>query len=305
MKRIEGIIVPMVTPLRADFELDHDGLERLVERLITGGCAGLFPLGTTGGGPFLPMAKQMEVNRAVCRFAAGRLPVLTGVSAASPEDSVTLGCAAREAGSAALVAAPPCYLPLAEAEIAAFYTMLAERTRLPVFIYNMPGMTKIELKPALLMKLAEIPGISGYKDSSKNMNALHEVLLALKHKEDFPIFVGPDTLMAETVLLGGAGGVNAGANLFPEIFVECWKAARRGDLAEMMRRQEQIDTLRQLYKIYPGAHAVALGLKTGLKLEGICGNAVLPPLRQADPALEEKAAEVLRQVGAMGKPVGR
>ena len=297
MKRIEGILVPMVTPLRADFELDYDGLERLVEHLIAGGCAGLFPLGTTGGGPFLPMMKQMEVNRAVCRFAAGRLPVLTGVSAASPEDSVALGRAAREAGSAALVAAPPCYLPLTDAEIAAFYTMLAERTQLPVFVYNMPGMTKINMKPALLAKLAEIPGISGYKDSSKDMNALHEVLLALKHKEDFPIFVGPDTLMAETVILGGAGGVNAGANLFPEIFVKCREAARRGDLAEMMRRQEKIDTLRLLYKIYPGFHAVAMGLKTGLKLKGICGNAVLPPLLQPDPALEEKVAAVMRLIG--------
>jgi len=296
MERIEGIIVPMVTPLRADLGVDHDALERLVESLIAGGCSALFPLGTTGGGPFLSAARQMEVNRAVCRFAAGRLPVLTGVSAAAPEDSVALGRAAREAGSAALVAAPPCYLPLSDGETAAFYAMLAEETGMPVFVYNMPGMTKVYLKPSLLMKLAEIPGVAGYKDSSNNMNDLHDVLLMLRNRAGFPIFVGPDTLTAETVILGGAGGVNAGANLFPEIFVKCRRAAKAGDLAEMTRRQRQIDLLQQLYRIYPGAHAVAMGLKTGLKLRGICGNSVLAPLLPPDPALEEKVAAVISEV---------
>lgn len=299
MKRIDGIIVPMITPLTTEYELDYTGLENLVNYLVEGGCAALFPLGTTGGGPFLSMERQMEVNRAVCRFAAGRLPVLTGVSGASPEDSVALGRAAREAGSTALVAAPPCYLPISDEEVAAFYAMLARETQLPVFVYNMPGMTKITMKPALIKRVAEIPGISGYKDSSNDMNALHEVLLALKHKEDFPIFVGPDSLMAETVLLGGAGGVNAGANLYPEVYVQCFRAARRGDLAEMMRQQEKIDTIQELYKVYGGCHSVAMGLKTGLKLKGVCGNAVLPPLAQPTATAKEQIARVMRKVEAL------
>lgn len=296
MKRIEGIIVPMVTPLTMEYELDYPGLENLINHLVSGGCCALFPLGTTGGGPFLSNARQIEVNRAVCRFAAGRLPVLTGVSGASPEDSITLGRAAREAGSAGLVAAPPCYLPLADAEIADFYAMLAKETRLPIFVYNMPAMTKINMKPALLRRIAEIPGVSGYKDSSNDMNALHEVLLALKHKEEFPIFVGPDSLMAETVLLGGAGGVNSGANLYPETYVRCFQAAQHGDLAEMMRQQEKIDTIQELYSIYGGCHSVAMGLKTGLKLKGVCGNAVLPPLAQPSAEKEEQIAQIMRKV---------
>ena len=299
MKRINGIIVPMITPLTSAYELDLTGLEKLVDYLIAGGCGGLFPLGTTGGGPFYSMGKQQEINRAVCRFSAGRLPVLTGVSSSSPEDSIRLGLAAKEAGASAVVAAPPCYLKLTDSEVLDFYRLLTKEIGLDVFVYNMPGMTKINMKPALLKRIAEIPGISCYKDSSNDMNALHEVLLALKHKTDFPIFVGPDSLMAETVLLGGAGGVNSGANLCPEIYVRCFHAARRGDLAEMMRFQEKIDTLQEIYKVYGGCHAVAMGLKTGLKLKGVCGNAVLPPLRQADPALEEKVAAVLRRVEAV------
>ena len=79
MKRINGIIVPTVTTLTREHELDCHGLENLVNHLIAGGCSALFPLDTTGGGPFLSMERQMEVNRAVCRFSSGRIPVLTGI----------------------------------------------------------------------------------------------------------------------------------------------------------------------------------------------------------------------------------
>ena len=299
MKRINGIIVPMVTPLTTGYELDHAGLEKLVEHLISGGCSGLFPLGTTGGGPFYSLKRQLEINQAVCRFAAGRLPVLTGISSASPEDSILLGRAAKAAGAFAVVAAPPCYLQLTDSEIIDFYKQLTREIGLGVFIYNMPGMTKINLKPELLMELAEIPGICGYKDSSNDMNSLHQVLLALKDKPEFPIYVGPESLTAETVLFGGAGGVNAGANLYPEVYVNCYRAMSSGNLPEMLYWQKKIDTIQLIYKVFPGFNPVATGVKTGLKLMGICGNTVLPPLRQPDAEGEMQIARIMKEIEAI------
>ena len=296
MKRIEGIIVPMITPLTKAYEPDQAGLENLVNYLIRGGVGGLFFLGTTGGGPFYSMETQKEINRAVCRFAAGRVPVLTGISSASPEDSINLGRAAKEAGASAVVAAPPCYLPLTDSEILDFYRMLTAEIGLGVFVYNMPGMTKIDLRPGLLEKLADIPGICGYKDSSNDMNALHQVLLTLKDKPDFPIYVGPESLMAENVMFGGAGGVSAGANLYPEVYVNCFSAMRSGNLKEMLYWQEKIDTIQQIYGVHTGSNAVAIGLKTGLKIKGVCGCTVLPPLTQPTKACEEKIAQIMRKV---------
>ena len=299
MKRIEGIIVPMITPLTEDFALDYPGLERLVNHLVDGGVAALFPLGTTGEGPLFSLEFQQEVNRAVCRFAAGRRPVLTGVSGASPEDTIKQGIEAAKAGSQGIVVAPPCYFPMTEDELVDFYTMVTSRTGLPVFVYNMPGMTKVFMKPALIERLAQIPGISGYKDSSNDMNSLHETLLALKNKPEFPIFVGPDSLMAENVMLGGAGGVNSGANLYPEVYVSCWKEMRAGNLQGMMRWQEKIDTIQRIYKVFGGFNAVAMGLKSGLKVRGICGNAMMPPLQQPTPELEQKIRDIMKDIDAM------
>ncbi|MBO7147948.1 MAG: dihydrodipicolinate synthase family protein [Lentisphaeria bacterium] len=296
MKKIEGIVVPMVTPLTPEQQLDFAGLERLVEYLIAGGCAALFPLGTTGGGPFFSMEKQVALNKAVCSLAGGRIPVITGIAMASPEDTIRLGHAAAEAGSAAVVVAPPCYLNLKDNELIEFYSVITSEVKLPVFVYNMPAMTKIYLKPEVVIRLAEIPGIVGYKDSSNDMNALHEVLLELKNRDDFSIFMGPESLMAETVMLGGVGGVAAGANLYPEIFVNCWKEMRNGNLQEMMYWQEKIDLLQKIYKVYPCFNAVATGVKTGLKLKGICGNTMLSPLTQPDPESEKKIAAIMAEV---------
>ena len=112
MSRLEGIVTPMVTPLKRDYSLDIAGVENLVEYLIKGGVSALFPLGTTGGGPMLPSEMQQEVCSAVCRFSNGRLPVLIGISAAAPADYVKMACYAADHGANGVVAAPPCYIPL-------------------------------------------------------------------------------------------------------------------------------------------------------------------------------------------------
>lgn len=299
MKRLEGIITPMVTPLTPDGRLDAGGVERLTEFLIAGGVAGLFPLGTTGEGPMLSPALQEEMCRTVCRIAAGRIPVLAGISSASPSDSIAFGRAAAEAGADLVVAAPPCYIPLTEDEIVAFYRQVKSEIPLPLYLYNIPSMTKTDLNPSLILRLAEIPGIAGYKDSSGNMNAFHEVLLALKDRPDFSLFVGPDTLMAESVLFGAAGGVNSGSNLFPEVYVNCWKAARSGNLAEMRRWQEKIVRIQKLYRCPRNSSAVAESLKIGLKHRGICGSTMLAPHLFISEAEEQEIFRLVEEIGAM------
>lgn len=297
MNRMEGIVTPMVTPLTPDYRLDVDGLERLVEHLIAGGVAGLFPLGTTGEGPMLPLAVQKQVCREVCRINAGRLSVLAGISSASPADSIELGRAAAEAGADAVVAAPPCYLPLEEEEIVNFFSLLKSEIPLPLYLYNMPSMTKINMPPRLILRLSEIPGIVGYKDSSGDMNAFHGVLLHLKARSDFSLLMGPETMMAEAVLFGASGGVNSGSNLYPEVYVNCWRAIRSGNLDETRKWQEKIDRIQGLYVFRRNISCgVAAALKTGLKIRGICGNAMVPPLTPLSADIETEIAKIIREI---------
>ena len=169
MKEFQGIIPPAVTPLTPERELDVPGLERLIEHMISGGIHGIFILGTTGEGPALSEAVQHLMIRETLRIVRGRIPVLAGVSSASFSQTVQLARFAGKSGADAAVAAPPCYFLPGEPELLDFYSALASEIKMPLFAYNMPGMTKVYMKPDFVCKLASVPGIKGYKDSSGNM----------------------------------------------------------------------------------------------------------------------------------------
>ena len=293
MKEFHGIIPPVVTPLNVDQQLDVPGLERLLEHMTSGGVHGVFILGTTGEGPALGGALQRDMIRETMRIVGKRLPVLTGISSAAFADSVALAQYARSCGSAGVVAAPPCYFNLGEAELVDYYRALTGKVVLPLFLYNMPGMTKSYLKPALVRKLAEIEGICGYKDSSGNMADFHEIILSLKDRPDFSIFVGPEELLGESVLMGADGGVAGGANLNPALFVEMYNAALKGDLLQMRTLQKEIYAQRRLYSLGRFQSSMIKGLKSALHRRGICEDYLVAPFNHFETDCAVQVAEIL------------
>jgi len=291
--RLEGIITPMITPLQADGTLDCVGLQKQIDRLLHAGIAGIFVLGTTGEGPALGRSLQQQMIRESVKIIAGRAPLLAGISAAAPDDSVELGLFAKQVGADAVVAAPPCYLPADDRELETFYRRLTSETGIPLYLYNMPAMTKINMSPELIIRLASIPGIVGYKDSAGDLTAFLRVLAALKDRRDFSVLMGPDMLMTEAVRHGAQGGVNGGSNLCPELFVTAYRAARRGDAAAVARLQSKIEMVQKVYGFR--SHiccGVIVGLKAGLQHLGVCGVAEAWPARPAEP-------EVIAQVAAI------
>ncbi len=294
MKNFAGIIPPVVTPITSEQELDIPGLEKLLEHMIAGGVHGLFILGTTGEGPALGERLQHDMIRETMRIVGTRLPVLVGISSAAFADSVRLAEYAKSCGCAGVVAAPPCYFNLGDAELLDYYQVLAAAVGMPLFIYNMPGMTKSYLKPSLVKQLAEIKGVCGYKDSSGNMADFHEILLALKGREDFSVFVGPEELLGESVLMGADGGVSGGANLNPQLFVAMYNAARKGDLVEMQELQRRIYAQRRLYSLGKFQSSMIKGLKSALRQKGICDDNLAAPFNHFESDCAEQVAEILK-----------
>ena len=293
MKEFKGIIPPAVTPLTAERNLDVAGLERLIEHMITGGIHGIFILGTTGEGPAIGCKVQKDMVRESIRIVNGRLPVLVGISSAACQESVEQAQFAYECKANGVVAAPPCYFNLGEPELFDYYKYLAEESKLPLFVYNMPGMTKVYMKPSLIKKLAEIPNIRGYKDSSSNMPDFHEVLLNLKDREDFSIFVGPEELLGESVLFGADGGVAGGANLNPEIFVGMYNAALQGNISKMQEFQKKIYSQRQLYSLGSFQSSMIKGLKSALAHRGICQDHLAAPFNHFEKQHADEVQKIL------------
>jgi 4-hydroxy-tetrahydrodipicolinate synthase len=295
IKRIEGIITPIVTPLQEDASLDPKGLKNLIESLIEGGVSGIFIMGTTGGGPALSPQTQRELIWESVKIIDGRCPLLCGISSASMASSIELGLFAKSAGVDAVVAAPPCYLPPDEEELESFFITLAEKVDMPLYIYNMPAMTKIDMSPELTAKLSKVPGIVGYKDSSGNMESFRKVLELLKDRDDFAILMGPETKMCEAVMLGAHGGVNSGSNVAPQLFVDAYNAAKNNDEEEVKRLQEKIVKLQKIYTFRNNiCCGVITGIKAALHAKGICGISQTPPYRPADQELVDTISQIIK-----------
>ena len=237
---LTGVVPPMVTPLRARDELDVAGVERLIEHILAGGVSGLFILGTTGEGPSLSYRLRRELITLACRQVRGRVPVLVGITDTAFVESVNLARHAADAGVDALVLAPPYYLPPGQPELQEYLEHLVAELPLPLFLYNMPGLTKVQYEMDCLRRAMDIPRIVGLKDSSNNMSYFKDALDLLKHRPDWTLLVGPEERLAETVLAGGHGGVNGGANLFPKLYVQLYQAARAGDASRTDQLHAQV-----------------------------------------------------------------
>lgn len=276
--KIHGIVVPLVTPLSTPDRIDEPGAERLIEHVISGGVHAIFLLGSTGEGPALLPEEQRRFLHVCVRAAAGRVPVLAGISGASGASAVELGKFAARAGVDAVVAAVPCFLPPEGEEIVRYYRRLAREIALPLLVYNMPSLTKVSLKLETLRRLAEIPGVVGYKDSSGDLAAFREAVNLFGSRPDFSLLVGPEDLTARAVALGGDGGVNGGANLFPERYVALYEAAKSGQMDRVELLQKEVLDVVGAYGSPATAASVIRRLKYELSRRGLIRNILAFPL---------------------------
>ena len=300
MNAIKGIIPPMITPLKGNDELDREGAVRLTEHILAGGVHALFLLGTTGEAQSLTYRLRYEFVELVCKQVAGRVPVLVGVTDTSLDESVKLAAHAAACGAVGVVAAAPYYFAPSQQELIEYYTALADALPLPLYLYNMPSHVKVFLEPATVKTLADHPNIVGLKDSSANMTYFQTLLYYLGDRDDFSLYIGPEELTGESVLLGAEGGVNGGANIFPELYVAMYDAAQAHDIArvrELQRKIMQIST--SIYTVGKYGSSYLKGVKCALSLLGICDDYLSYPYRR----FRAEERERIRQAREAVRPI--
>ncbi len=286
----------MVTPLDGEDSLDRAGLERLIEHLIGGGVHGLFILGTTGEGPALSYRLRRELIERTCAQVAKRIPVLVGISDASYEESCTLAAHAKACGADAVVTAPPFYFALSQKDLLRLVQMLAARVELPLYLYNMPRLTKCSFEPETVMRAAELPNVWGLKDSSGEIGYLRTITMQMLDRPDFAVLVGPEELLVESLRMGVHGGVCGGANLFPKLYVSLYEAASDGDLSKARALQQRAREVGELlYGIGEPESSYLRGLKLGMEVMGLCKSTLAVPFESADARLHSTLTEKLRE----------
>ncbi|NLX99559.1 MAG: dihydrodipicolinate synthase family protein [Rhodopirellula sp.] len=268
----------MVTPLLDRDTLDIAGLERLVEHILAGGVHGLFLLGTTGEGPSLSYRLRRELIERVCRQVDGRVPVLVGITDTSFVESVRLADHAADAGADALVLSTPYYHPIDAGSLLGYVERITEELPRPVVLYSIPSHTKAAFDRPTLARAMELPNVIGLKDSSADLIHFHHVLRLARQRSQWSVLMGPEELLAESVLLGGDGGVCGGANLYPRLYVDLFHAAEAGDLTTARQlHQCVLQVAGTLYAIDSRPGSVIKGLKCALACLGICRDTMAEP----------------------------
>lgn len=294
---LRGIVPPIVTPLLDDNTLDIAGLERLIEHVVAGGVHGIFILGTTGESQSLGFSLRCEMIKESARILKNRIPLLVGISDTSIADSVALAKVAAENGADAVVSAPPYYYAAAQPELIDFYNVLLEQLPLPLFLYNMPMHTKTSFAPATIRKIAENPKVIGFKDSSASGGYFQSVMHEFRDRPDFALFVGPEEMMGESVMMGAHGGVNGGANMFPKLYVELYKAAADKNVDKVRELHAKVmQVSASIYNVGAFGSSYLKGVKAGLNVLGICSDVLATPFTKFDEADKAKIRKAIEDL---------
>jgi len=278
--QLKGIIPPVITPLINNHTLDVNGLEKLIEYLISGGVHGLFMLGTTGEATSISYELRKELIKRTSEFVKHRIPVVVGITDTSLEGSLEIAEYTADMGLDGVVIAPPYYLPISQEEMREYLEVIVPKLSLPFLMYDMPGCTKIHMSVGTIRRAKEL-GAIGVKDSSGDMNYLYSLIEEFKDSPDFSVIAGTELFLPETILHGGHGAVAGGANLFPKLFVDLYNASldRNFDQIKILRdKMIMINDL--IYNVGKSNSKYIKGIKCALSVMDICNDYVAWPIRR-------------------------
>ena len=281
MKKFKGSGVAMVTPFHADKSIDYDGLERVIEHVITGGIDYLVVQGTTGETATLSSSEKKEVLAFSIKSNRGRLPIVYGIGGNHTQALLDEIEATDFSGVDAILSVSPYYNKPTQEGIIAHYETVADASPVPVILYNVPGRTMSNLRADTTLTLSEHPNIIGVKESSGNLEQC--IQIAAKKKDDFLLISGDDMLATAMRAIGGQGIISVMANAYPAIF----KTIIHGDQEESMKATYRLLNINPL--MYTESNPV--GIKNLMKHLGLCGDEVRLPLLKASEALDQKIKE--------------
>lgn len=302
--KIHGIIPPLVTPLNSDGSIDFESTEKLIEHVIEGGIHGVFILGTTGEGPSLSYEIRRQFIEFVTDKVSKRIPVVVSISDTSLAESVSLADYAHKAGADAVAFTPPYYFVPGTPELIDFVHDLGGRIQLPFFLYNMPALTKVTLPLEVVEAGFQMSNCLGLKDSSGDLFYYKKVRRLIGNR-DLTLLIGPEELLAESLLAGGHGGINGGANIFPEIYVSIYELMQAGKIEEAEELQREVlEISASLFTLGKHGSSIIKGIKAGLEVLGITKRNMAAPFRGFNEAEFEQVRSAITDLEAR-KVVGR
>jgi 4-hydroxy-tetrahydrodipicolinate synthase len=295
-RRLKGIMVPMVTPFKRNYELDLEAIPDNVQFMLEGGVSVLIPCGSTGEFPSMSPEERKQVVEATVRATDSRALVVAGTSHTDLQTVIELSQHAEAVGADGVMLVIPYYFKPTEDEIYEFFGQIDRQVDVPIILYNNPGTTKINVSLDLMERLFQLKNMAAIKETNSHPVRYYEELR--RFGGQFPIVPAGEPLAVFNMLAGAPGFITVAANFAPSLLRGMYEAAQAGDVTrafELYARlyeyrrlfQERVSQGYPLYITYAKAAMELLGLRAGpprLPLSDILGE----EKAQLKRVLEEK-----------------
>ena len=293
MADFEGILPAIITPMDSDGNLNESAFREVMEFNIQAGVTGFWVAGGTGESVLLDDEENMRIADIAADQNRGRVNNIMHVGAATTKRAAAMAEHAAKAGVEAICCVPPFFYRQTDEAIVQHYKTVAAAADLPLFVYNLPGATGVEITPEMMQKIQDgVPQLRGLKHSAMNQNNVRSFA-----DMGLEVLIGNSMLMLPAMINGAIGCVDGPPNAAPELWVDIWRAYQAGDIEAAQAAQAKASKVTDIVREF-GMHGV-LKAMIGERLGIDCGDPRLP----TPPLTPEVRREVISRAEALG--VGR
>jgi len=283
MTQFSGTGVALVTPFKIDGSIDFDGLKSLLDYTAKG-VDYYVVMGTTGESATISTSEKEEILSFVISNNTKRLPIVYGIGGNNTLQVAKNLQETNLEGVDAILSVSPWYNKPSQAGIVAHFEYLAERSPLPIILYNVPGRTMSNMSADTTIALSKHPNIIGIKEASHDLDQCRAIANGMA--DDFFLTSGEDLITTEVVKMGGVGIISVLANGFPEDFSAVTRHALNGDFDKSQAVSDSFEAINPL--MYEESNPV--GVKEVLRQKGVCSGYVRLPLLEATHDLKNRIA---------------
>ena len=237
----KGSFVALITPFLNN-EIDEKAFQKFIEWQISEGTSGLVPCGTTGESPTLSHAEHERLIDLTLEVANKKVPVVAGTGSNSTEEAISLTKFAKKAGADAALVVMPYYNKPTQEGMYAHFKAINDAVDIPIFIYNIPGRSVVDMSIDTMVKLAKLPNIIGVKDASNDLVRPTLLRNALEGQE-FIMFSGEDPSQLPFMASGGDGIISVTANVAPKLMSKFHNLWKDSEISKARSLQEQMMVL--------------------------------------------------------------
>ncbi len=294
MAVFKGAGVAIVTPMNADESVNYDKLEEIIEEQIAGGTDAIVIVGTTGEGSTLSMEEHSECIKKAVEFTKHRIPVVAGTGSNCTATAIQLTQEAEEHGADAALVVTPYYNKATQKGLIAHYSAIADSTKLPLILYNVPGRTGTNIAPQTVATLRKTKkNIVGVKDATANLAQTSEMMRLCDG--DIELYSGEDGLVVPILSLGGIGVISVVSNVAPHDVHEMVMSFLNGDIEKA--RQIQLRELPLVDALFCEVNPIPV--KTAMNLMGKEVGPLRLPLCEMEPENLERLKKAMKDYGLL------